>query len=165
MTRIRNLDPVADREVVADLFARAADHVWLERGEAPDAALANKFFTDAPPGADPAQSLRLGLVQAPDGLAGIAEVGFGYPEPGDAYLGRMLLAPDQRGQGQGRAFLAHVEAAARAAGARRLFIAVLHANPRARAFWEDKGFAVALDNRPTTLGRKTHLATRMVKPL
>lgn len=162
---IRRLDPAVDRDHVTDLLRRSADYVRLERGEEPSEAAAEEFFTDVPPGSDPAESLKLGLV-LPDGrLAGIADLGFDYPEKGDAFLGLIQLASEARGQGRGAAFLRHIEAAARARGATRLFIAVLDENPRGRAFWDREGFTVALANRPVRLGQKDHVATRMVKPL
>ena len=107
---------------------------------------ARSFFTNAPPGSDPARSQRLGLfVQST--LCGVAELAFDYPEPNDGFLGLMLLAPDARGRGLGPALLQEVVARARAAGCPRLLLAVLQENPRARAFWERQGF------RPTGIHR------------
>ena len=37
----------------------------------------------------------------PQDLAGVAELAFGFPEQGDAYLGLMILAPEARSQGFG----------------------------------------------------------------
>ncbi len=71
---------------------------------------------------------------------GVAELSFGFPAPGDAYLGLQILAPEARGRGIGRALLAEVEARARAAGAEVLYLAVLAENPRGRAFWLREGF-------------------------
>ncbi|WP_343081087.1 GNAT family N-acetyltransferase [Ostreiculturibacter nitratireducens] len=162
---IRPLEPRADRDLVNDLFRRSADYVRLERGEEPGETLADEFFDDAPPGADPAKSLKFGLFLSDGTLAGIADVGFDFPEPGDAFLGLLQLATDARDQGLGAAFLRHIEAAAKDRGAPRLFIAVLDENPRGRAFWDREGFAVALANSRVRLGSKEHVATRMVKPL
>jgi GNAT superfamily N-acetyltransferase len=165
MTRlIRPLDPVTDRAAVEDLFLRSSDYVCIERGQDPTPALTDEFFTDTVPGGTLADALKLGLFTG-DGLQGIADTGFGFPEPGDAYLGLMQLASDARSHGLGSAFLAHIEAAARARGASRLYLAVLHVNPRGRAFWERHGFTVALPDRTVTLGLRSHLADRMVKPL
>ncbi len=66
----------------------------------------------------------------------MAEMAFGYPEAGDAYIGLMLLATEARGQGLGTMFLDHLTDLARARGARRQLLAVLDANPRGRRFWE-----------------------------
>jgi GNAT superfamily N-acetyltransferase len=161
---IRPLDPAEDWAKVTGLFARSADYVWLERGEAPSEALTREFFESALPGADLSQMLKLGLFEG-DRLQGIVDMGFGFPEAGDAYLGLLQLAEEARGCGLGAAFLRHVEAEARARGAPRLYLAVLDQNPRGRGFWEREGFRVALANRPVRLGQKDHIATRMAKAL
>jgi GNAT superfamily N-acetyltransferase len=161
---IRSLDPVTDRDAVDDLFRRSADYVRLERGQDPTPALTDEFFAETVPGGTLADALKLGLFIGPV-LQGIADTGFGFPEPGDAYLGLMQFASDARRRGLGSAFLAHIEAAARTRSCPSLFLAVLHANPRGRAFWERHGFTLALPDRTVTLGALTHLADRMVKPL
>lgn len=162
--RIRQLDPVTDRAAVDDLFRRSADYVRLERGQEPDAALTDEFFGDTVPGGTLGEALKLGLFTG-RGLQGVADLGFGYPEPGDAFMGLMQFAADARGQGHGSAFLRDIEDRARSRGARRLFIAVLHGNPRGRAFWERYGFTLALADCTVTLGSLTQLADRMVKTL
>ncbi len=138
---IRPLDQQSDVGLVEALYAEAADYWILADRVPPDRAKALAFFTDCPPGADPARSLRLGLL-VEGRLAGVAELSFGFPETRDAYLGLMILAPRLRGLGFGARFLAHVEDLARAQGAPRLLLAVLDANPRGRAFWEREGFVV-----------------------
>lgn len=92
---IRDLDPVTDRAAVAALFLAATDYIALETGLPVDGTQADDFFADAPPGIDPATSLRLGLF-GPAGLEGLAEVAFGYPAAGDAYIGLMLFATTAR---------------------------------------------------------------------
>ena len=151
----------------------SADYIRLERGEDPTPVVTKDYFTDAPPGCDPAASLHLGLFTtgpAKSGpgtshLAAIAEMSFGFPTAQDAYLGLMIVDPALRGTGAGVTLLRHVEDAARARGKTRMYLGVLDANPRGRAFWDREGFAVILANRPVTIGQKTQLAHRMVKPL
>ena len=137
---IRSLDPIRDLAAVTALQTEAQDYWHLAEGHCNPAQKAVEFFTDGPPGCDPARSHRLGLF-ANDRLGGLAELSFGFPAPNDAYLGLMLLAPRLRGQGAGPILLAEVESRARAAAAPTLYLAVLEANPRGRAFWERMGFA------------------------
>lgn len=159
---IRPLDPRTDLAAVIAAYLDAADYWTLADRRPPDAAKAAAFFTDSPPGCDPALSHRLGLFVDGD-LSGVAELSFGFPDPGDAYLGSMILAPRARGRGYGRALLAHVEALARHATAPRLCLAVLEENPRGRAFWERHGFrATGLSGRDPDTG---HILHRMAKPL
>ncbi|MBP9183635.1 MAG: GNAT family N-acetyltransferase [Fuscovulum sp.] len=129
----------AEAPLVAAFYQAAPDYWLLAEGGCDPDRQASDFFTDAPPGCDPAQSDRLGLFFA-GRLSGVAEVSYGFPETGDAYLGLMLLGPWAQGQGHGRAFLAQAEALARARGAPVLCLAVLDANPRGRAFWLREGF-------------------------
>ncbi|PLL14084.1 GNAT family N-acetyltransferase [Tabrizicola sp. TH137] len=157
---IRALQPQADHAAVADFLDEAADYWHLADGAAPGPQAAADFFTDCPPGCDPAASHRLGLFHE-GRLSGLAELSFGFPEPGDAYLGLMILAPRLRGQGLGAGFLAHVETLARAANAPTLYLGVIEANPRGRAFWERHGF------RPTGITQQDdrNLTHRLAKPL
>lgn len=159
-TMIRALHPETDLSAVAAFLAEAADYWIMAEGAAPGPTAAQEYFTDCPPGCDPARSHHLGLFEA-DRLSGLAELSFGFPEAGDAYLGLMILAPRLRGQGHGPGFLAHVEQLARAAGAPRLYLGVLEANTGGRRFWDRHGF------RPTGISRDDgqHIIHRLVKPL
>ncbi|MDA7428766.1 GNAT family N-acetyltransferase [Primorskyibacter aestuariivivens] len=161
MTRtIRDLDAITDLDLVRAFYAEAPDYWLLAEGQAPDESKIRGFFTDGPPGCDPAASHRLGLFL--DGrLSGLAELSFGFPEPGDAYLGLMILGPWAQGAGHGRAFLAHAEGLARARGAAALYLAVFEANSGGRAFWEREGFAAT-----GVSGRNEHhVLHRLVKHL
>jgi GNAT superfamily N-acetyltransferase len=159
--RIRELFP-SETALVAQFYREAPDYWLLAEGRCDPPHLAQEFFTDAPPNCDPAQSDRLGLF-VNQRLSGVAEVSYGFPEPGDAYLGLMLLGPWAQGSGHGRAFLAHVEALARKRHAARLYLAVLDVNPRGRAFWEREGFTgTGLTRKDSITG---HLIDRLVKPL
>ena len=159
---IRPLDPNADLPLVEEFYTRAADYWLLADGRAPDRQKALDFFTDCPPNCDPAASHRLGLFV--DGaLMGLAELSFGWPTPGDAYLGLQILAPEARGHGLGRVLLAEVETRARAAGAPQLYLAVLEANPKGRAFWEREGFqATGVSRDDVETGHRIH---RLAKAL
>jgi GNAT superfamily N-acetyltransferase len=157
---IRPLDPITDLDAVQCMYTRAADYWILADRRPPDRQKAAEFFTDTPPGCDPAASHRLGLFQ--DGvLVGVAELSFGFPLPEDAYLGLMLLDSTQRNKGLGTEFLTQVQA--RAAPAPRLYLAVLQANSRGRAFWERHGFTdTGLCGHDAETGHTLH---RMVKQL
>lgn len=161
---IRDLDPARDRAAVEALFLAAADYIALETGLPVDGTQAAEFFSDAPPGIDPATSLRLGLF-GPAGLEGLAEVAFGFPDPQDAYIGLMLFGAVARGNGGGARLLRGIESRARQRGATRLLLAVLEANPKGRAFWQREGFAVVQSFPETDMGLRRHIRHRMMKPL
>ncbi len=163
---IRSLDPVADRDAVAALFVSAEDYIRLERGTRPGPEVTEEFFTDLPPGCSASAAHKLGLEDRETGqLLGLADLAFGYPTATDAYLGLMILAASARGRGLGASLLAHVEALARDGGAGTLFLSVLDANPRGRAFWQRQGFTLRYAGRRITLGGKTQTAARYGKTL
>lgn len=162
--QIRSLDPVTDRVLVDAFFQSIAGYIQLERDELPSPVVTDEYFTDAPPGCDPAASVRCGMVQ--DGqIIALAEMAFGYPASSDAYIGFLAVSEAARGKGAGVALLRHLETLARTHGARQIFMAVLEANPRGRAFWEREGFRLALADRSVTLGQKTQIAHRLGKVL
>ena len=136
--RIRELFP-SETALVAQFYREAPDYWLLAEGCCDPPHQAQEFFTDAPPNCDPSTSDRLGLFLN-QRLSGVAEVFYGFPEPNDAYLGLMMIGPWAQGKGHGRSFLAHAVALARKRHAPRLYLAVLDANPRGRAFWEREGF-------------------------
>jgi GNAT superfamily N-acetyltransferase len=159
--RIRELSP-SETGLVAQFYREAPDYWLLAEGRVDPVHQAAQFFTDAPPDCDPAESHRLGLF-VDHRLSGVAEVSYGFPEGNAAYLGLMLLGPWAQGAGRGRTFLRHVESLARARHAARLYLAVLDANPRGRAFWLREGFAATgLRRHDDSHG---HWIERLVKPL
>ena len=162
LRHIRPLDPVADLPLVAALFAAAPDYWLFADKTPPTAAKAAAFFADTPPGCDLDQSHHFGLFLT-DHLVGVAQLSIGFPAARDAYIGLMLLAPSAQNQGHGVAFLTYIEHLARARHAPNLFLAVMQANPRGRAFWQRHGFA------PTGFSRidaaTGHAIHRMMKPL
>jgi GNAT superfamily N-acetyltransferase len=164
---IRKLDPMDDRAAILGLLTEARDYYQLWLGRDPLDTDVEEVLTAGPPGCDPATSYRLGLWGAglaPD-LDGVVELSFGFPKAEDGYLGLMILAPRARSKGQGARFLAHVEDLARARGCPRLYLGVLEANPRGRAFWERMGFGPTGVSREARENGVTHRIHRLVKVL
>ncbi|MFM2390479.1 MAG: hypothetical protein RLZZ437_2034 [Pseudomonadota bacterium] len=140
MLLIRQLNAQLDQAALRAFYGEASDYWILADRRPPDAAKAAAFFTDTPPGCDPAASQRLGLFPEGARMGGVAVLSFGFPSASDAYIDLMLLAPYLRGQGHGAEVVRDLESRARARGARGLYLAVLGANPRGWAFWEREGF-------------------------
>ncbi|WP_022703937.1 GNAT family N-acetyltransferase [Pseudorhodobacter ferrugineus] len=137
---ITDLRQGRDDVAVLDMMFRAADYSLLEKGRAPVAGDVSDFFASCVPGGDLAEAVKLGYWQG-DVLLGFIEMSFGYPEATDAYIGLLMLDNAARGGGIGPQLLAEATARARAKGARRQLMAVLEANPKAKAFWQREGFA------------------------
>lgn len=161
---IRRLHAETDLPAIAAFYADAADYWLMAEGQLDPAQKAADFFTDTPPGCNAAQSHRLGFF-AENTLTGLAEVSFGFPNPKDAYLGLMIFAPRFRDRGFGQIFLAHIETAARSAGAPNLYLAVLEKNLRGAAFWARMGFHPTGVSGTSTTPYVTHRLHRLVKPL
>lgn len=161
---LRKLDPVKHAVEVGRLFLQAADYVRLSEGVEPGPAQVAGFFKGAPPGADSAGSVKVGLFET-DVLLGIADMAFGYPEDGDGYIGLMLFVPEARGRGLGSALLALLEEEARARGAERLFVGVIEANVPGRGFWLGAGFLPVKRLGPVRVGTREHMVERMGKSL
>ena len=161
---IRPLNADADHAAVWAFWDSCRDLSEMERGLTDHARQTEGFFHDAPPNADGAKRMRLGIFHE-DRLIGVASVDFGFPEATDGYIGLLAFAEDVRGSGLGPKVLAHIEAEAGQRGAKRLYVGVLIANVKGRAFWEREGFAHAMPPREITIGAKTQLAQRMLKEL
>lgn len=161
---LRKLDPGKHAVAVARVFLQSADFVRLSEGVDPGPAQVAGFFKGAPPGSDITQSVKVGLFEG-DALLGIADMAFGYPEAGDAYIGLMLFIPEARGQGMGKALLALLEEEARARHAERIFAGVVEANAPARAFWLREGFLPVKRLGPVKVGTREHMIDRMGKTL
>ncbi|WP_370674865.1 N-acetyltransferase family protein [Pleomorphomonas sp. PLEO] len=152
------LNPVNDLGAVGAVYRRAADYLELESGLTPEeAALA--FFADRPP-TNIEEPLKFGVRDDDGALVAIGDLAFGYPEPGDAYLGLLLLVPEMRDKGLGRAILGEVKQLAQVRGASRLLIGVLDANIRARSFWEGQGFELTRTSGPHAFGERWHVVHR-----
>ncbi|SEW27989.1 Acetyltransferase (GNAT) family protein [Cognatiyoonia koreensis] len=161
---IRALDPALDLDRVHAFYRDAPDYWELAEGRVPGLHKARDFFTDGPPGCDPANSHRLGYF-LDDRLSGLAELSFGFPAQGDAYLGLMMLGPWARSAGYGQVFLAHIVDLAQKAGSPYLFLAVMDSNPRGAAFWARHGFLPTGHSGQMQVGDKTQVLHRLVKPL
>lgn len=162
--QIRTLDKTTDLAAVWALYKAAAAFWLMTDRSPPDLRKAEAFFTDGPPGCDPATSHRLGLFET-GRLVGLAELSFGFPKPEDGYLGLMLFDPAVRGRGLGPAFLQHIEDLARARACPRICLAVLEENGRAREFWQRQGFLPTGISRfdPQT-GHTIHRLTKDLTP-
>jgi GNAT superfamily N-acetyltransferase len=82
----------------------------------------------------------LALAHVGDRLAGFA-AWYRPDEPATTKLDKLYVLPELHGHGVGRRLIAHVEEAARAAGAATLVLNVNKRNVRSIAFYERCGFA------------------------
>ena len=114
-----------------------------------------------PPGGDPAECIRLGLIDDQGAIQGVCEQSFGYPNPDSSYLGLLILSPELRGSGYGPILFERMKNTAVENNCSELFVAVLAPNTRGRAFWERMGFTFELSSDPITTGVATHVRHRL----
>lgn len=157
------LDLERDLDAVEAIYCRAADYLALESGLRPDMA-ARAFFEERPPAGAEAP-FKFGVTGDDGALIAIGDLAFGYPEAHDAYLGLLLLVPEARGSGLGKAIFGEVKRIAVLGGASRLLVGVLDANTRARAFWERQGFSLTRTSGPLVFGKRLHVVHRFELPL
>ncbi|WP_037316252.1 GNAT family N-acetyltransferase [Ruegeria halocynthiae] len=161
---IRPLDMASDLNRVVEFYVDAPDYWEIAEGSRPGLEKAKEFFKDLPPDCDPKDARRLGLFLG-ERLSGIADLFFGFPEAGDAYIGLMMLGPWARNQGMGKSFLSQVEGLARAGEAKCLYLAVMTINSKGRAFWEREGFSATGLSGMSVVGDNQQELHRLVKSL
>jgi GNAT superfamily N-acetyltransferase len=160
---IRSLNPAFEMPAVRALYGEASDYWFMADRRPPDERKAAAFFTDAPPGCDPAASHRLGLFPENARMGGVAVLSFGFPAAFDAYIDLLLLAPYLRGRGLGTLVVAELENRARGRGMRNIALAVLAANARGRVFWERMGYRdTGMSGIDAQTGHRLH---RLIKAL
>jgi GNAT superfamily N-acetyltransferase len=99
-----------------------------------------EFLEDLPPGKTAADKICLGLEDGRGQLVGAIDLVRDYPEPGEWFLGLLMLEPSWRGAGAGGRVMDALEAWVARAGATALQLAVHEANTAGKRFWERHGF-------------------------
>jgi GNAT superfamily N-acetyltransferase len=155
----------ADVPALQELHERC--HVFLEliRGEPPRADAAARLLVELPEGKTLEDKFLFGLYpERGTPLVGVLEAIRGFPEPGEWFIGFLLLDPAHRDTGLGTRFFEAFEAWARGESARGLRLIVQEQNPGALRFWERRGFAVTGTGQQRAHGRE-NTVLRMRKVL
>ena len=159
----RELRP-QDAGALQTLLEACRDYTELVEGQPPDAEAALDVMSDVAPGKTLEDKCLLGLWQN-DVLIGVLDVMRGYPEPDAWFIGLLVIAPEQRGQGQGAAVVRAFEVWAAGQGVRAVGLGVVEPNTGALRFWQCMGYAEVRRPAPHPVGRKTHVVIVMRKPL
>lgn len=154
----------ADAPAILGLYDRCADYFLLQDGEPAAASDADELFTDVPPSKRPEDQYVLGY-RSEGQLDAVAALLTDHPEPGDWYLGLLLLDPRLRGRGFGREMYAGIERWSVARGAKRMLLAVLEENAPVQRFWRSLGFETARTVKPATFKRKSHVRYELARRL
>jgi GNAT superfamily N-acetyltransferase len=122
------------------------------------------FLADVPPHGDRRQK-RLWVIFHQAILIGITDCAFGDPEPGDFWIGLLLLHPDWRGQGLGGDIVRALMDYAKQNHARSIGISVKADYRAVQVFWRGQGFAPIIQKRIDLPGLGPTLFDVMMLPL
>ncbi len=138
---LRILPDTADnRALVSDVLIAATDYHLLVEGSAPTPAHVDEFFTSVPDGYTLDDMFPLGFFIG-DTMIGGGGILRRWNAPNKAMIGLLVLAPEWRGGGRGRAAVAQIETLARSwPGIETLRVGVIGNNTDALTFWRRVGF-------------------------
>ncbi len=146
-----------DLAAVQKLCGRCTDYFLLHEGAAASSGAAAGIFSALPPGKTKRDKFVFGVVNSDGELTGIVDLVRDFPEKSVWMLGLMLLAPEERGKGTGRAVHAALAKWSKALGAKALRIGVVAENEKGARFWNSLGYRKQ-DETVLQLGSKAHTA-------
>jgi RimJ/RimL family protein N-acetyltransferase len=112
---------------------------------------AAETFSERPEGVAAADKVVF-AVCADGEMVGVADMVRGYPKPGTAFLGLLVVAGPAQGRGIGRRAVRALEAVARERGCTRIRLAVVRTNDAAAGFWRAMGFSATGEVAPYEAG-------------
>jgi len=151
---------------IQQLCERCDDYFDLITGLPPGSAEAQSLFVALPEGSGYEDKALLGVITTPgDRLIGVIDIVRDAPEPGEWWLGALLLDPAHRNHGLGTRLVQAIEVWMAALGAKNVRISVLEQNTRGLAFWQQNGYAEVMREPPHLLGVKESVAVILRHPL
>jgi GNAT superfamily N-acetyltransferase len=134
-------------------------------GRAAESGAAISELTEGPPERVPHDLICLGIVGDADALVGTIGALRHHRRQDQWYLGLMLIEPDLRNGGLGRAAYQSFEEWIVGQGANSVLLAVVEANVRAARFWQSMGFGWPRCYPERTIGMKRHVLIEFEKSL
>ncbi len=135
----RRLDEKDTAALQALCEACVSFHLLIE-GRPPRPDEAQHLLAELPPGKTLTDKFFFGLFTPRPRLCGALDLLRDYREPGEWYLGLLVLDPGHRSQGLGTKLMVALVHWLREQGARSLRLAVSEHNEAGRRFWERQGF-------------------------
>lgn len=152
----RQLEPNKDEGILQQLYEQCTDYSCLIDGHPPSPSAASEEFLAVPEGKTLQDKFMIGLFDACNNLVGLIEGIRYYPDDSTWWVGLMMLAPSQRGEGNGSEFYRAFERWASAHGAQQVSLSVVEENEQGFRFWQKVGFEVTRLTPPRQFGNKTH---------
>ena len=141
-----------DTAALQALCEACADYHTLIEGQPAGPDEARHQLALLPPGKTQEDKFVFGLFTPRPRLCGVLDLARDYREPGEWYLGLLLLEPGVRGRGLGEQVLRAAEDWAHSQGARRMRLACAEQNEAGRRFWERQGYRVDRVFPPRRMG-------------
>ncbi|XXF76073.1 GNAT family N-acetyltransferase [Myxococcaceae bacterium GXIMD 01537] len=155
----------ADAGALQALCEACEDYHWLVYGQPAGPDEARELLAELPPGRTRADKFLFGLFTPRPRLCGVLDLVRDVREPGEWYLGLLLLEPGARGQGHGARVVQAAESWARGQGAHRMRLAVAEQNAAGRGFWERQGYREDKRFPPRMLGARETVLLEFVRAL
>jgi ribosomal protein S18 acetylase RimI-like enzyme len=154
-----------DAAALQALCEACADYHVLVEGRPARPDEARHLMAELPPGKTLTDKFFFGLFTPRPRLCGALDLLRDYREPGEWYLGLLLLEPGARGHGLGERVLRAAEDWVRSQGARRMRLAVAEQNEGGQRFWERQGYRVEKRFPPRRLGERDTVLLELKREL
>jgi len=156
---------LVDAPILQRLLERCGDYYTMVEGRfaPPGAALAE--LTEGPAERVPHDLLCFGIFTEADALIGTIGALRHHRRQNQWYLGLMLLDPDFRGRGLGRAAYRAFERWILSQEADSILLAVVEPNVRAARFWRSMGFGQLKIYPEREIGLRRHVLIELEKTL
>ena len=154
-----------DRTVLQRLLENCADYFELVNGLPPTGSEAQELFENKPPTKTQIDKLVIGLWNNAEKLIGILDAIRDYPQPGEWFIGLLLIDPTYRQHGIGQQMYQAFEQWAVKRGARYIGLGVVEQNTRASEFWQRLGFEIVEKRLPKRNGNKESVVVVMQRSL
>ncbi|KGG80336.1 hypothetical protein Y919_06930 [Caloranaerobacter azorensis H53214] len=150
-----------DNEIqVFDLLSQCDDYFYLVEGRKADESSVKELFEDLPPGKHIDDKNIFGVFYN-EKLIGIVDLVQDFPEKGEWIIGLMLLHPDERRKGLGKAIHDIIVDIANEQKAKKLRIGVVEQNEKALKYWKNIGYKEIKRTQPLKYGSKESIVIVM----
>jgi GNAT superfamily N-acetyltransferase len=129
-----------DEEIVQLLCERCLDYFEIVEGRPPEKDAGHEILNDLPEGKDFKDKHVFGCFNESDKLIAVVDIIEDYPVKGEWIIGLLMIDPEERGKGLGKALHEYIRDYVLVNGADKLRIGVVEGNEKAYRFWSALGY-------------------------
>lgn len=144
---------IDDQTQVSNLFNECEDYFNLVEGKVAEEKDTKEFFEDLPPGKEIEDKNLYGVFDEVE-LIGVVDMVEDFPQKGEWIIGLMLLHPNTRGKGLGKAIHNIIVDIARENKVKKLRVGVVQQNENALKYWKRIGYKEVERTSPRMFGQK-----------